>query len=114
MTDINTLVAQKVMKWHEIEGGWGRWYNRSGEHVVLDCDWSPSTHIDDAMKVHSEMRLCILPVDLPDGSHGWQVRRWSHAFDLTSTNHKSLCMAICLCALRVCGVPELEIQEALT
>jgi len=110
---LDRLVATRVMGWKIIVQpddceGYPEIYN-SGNAV---CRWRPSHRIDDAMDVHEKLRLCILAIRMPDGSDGWQVRRWIGSFDASSTNHKSLCMAICLAALRAVGVPEATIQEA--
>jgi hypothetical protein len=118
---INRLVGERVFGWavRESEDEPTTWGTR--RITRLDCQYhgtpiDSGPHFDRdiaaAMEVHGKCRLCILPVRMSDGSDGWQVRRYVDIYDATSTNHESLCMAICLAALRAVGVPEATIQEA--
>src|SRR5688572_4265045 len=48
-TQIDALVAERVMQWNHKPGVEGRWYEY--DNLVATEDWSPSTDISDAWQV---------------------------------------------------------------
>ena len=51
MTDLNSLMAEKVMGWELSKFGLDDgWRNEEGSIVIWSCDWTPTIDIGQAMK----------------------------------------------------------------
>jgi len=118
MSKLNRLVAERVMGWHDIEGGWGKWYNKQGEHVRLEEDWHPDTNIADAWELVRHLRTQGYLLRLIDQHHCtgvWDCRfyKFPESVEIEYQNSPNECIAICLAALRAKGLTDAEIGEAL-
>ena len=121
---LSELVAEEVMKWPRLAGGW-----QTGENTARAFhDWNPDTNIADAMRVfeHTHNRdpilrrdgrlwMCIMDAsDRADDT----VTKWHDHRSYTVSRRRvdehdeSVCMAIVMCALRACGVSEDRIEQA--
>ena len=104
----------------------GQWYIGSEETPETQrqlYEWNPSACLDDALlcleRVAVRRRWEIKSYEKFDNDTQtyFYVRLVNHTsgpkIKRTKANHEKLSVAICLCALRACGVKEDEISKAL-
>ena len=122
MSKLAALVAVRVMGWHSIVGGWGKWYNDKGQHEVLPEQWNPHASMDDAWAVVAKMRErgWLFKIDDSGRDRELTVVWFHYSRDGFTIDAEAVAKsvvgkepeAICIAALRACGVPEAEIEEA--
>lgn len=115
MSKLSELVAVRVMGWtKERKGGWDAWWDYESIVKVRKClahYWNPDTSIADAWRVVDECKDCQPEVCtyLPQGH---MCIMWLDDGRGVSATEETPELAIVVCALRVKGVPESEIEEA--
>ena len=108
---LSELVAVEVMGWHTIEGGWGKWYDSQGHHVVLPCYWQPDTNIADAWRVVEKMHDYCPEIE-SNVREGVRCTMWIQPDVSVYAVEDTAPRAIVVCALRACGVSEDRIEQA--
>lgn len=120
--ELNFIMAERVMGWEFKDGHWFAFDGQRSTSVSYGF-WSPGNCVDDALmgleKVACKRRWEIKSYEKFDNDTQtyFYVRLVNHTsgpkIKRTKANHEKLSVAICLCALRACGVKEDEISKAL-
>lgn len=117
--DAVTLGSVFVVPWYVPRDGNPmamKWVDR-GDGAYHQKRWSPSSDISAAWEVINEMQRCHWDYDVwNEGTVHWCFFGRKTHDDIESPGEFSgttPALAICLAALRACGVPEPEIQEAM-
>ena len=119
---LNELVATKVMGWtleedHDLDG---LFYALDGNYAVSRNRWNPATDLNSAFEVIEEAAggiqgiWSVHPVSAPDVHFAAEISQpWNLGNKKICGLHNQLSIAICICSLRACNVPETEIAAAL-
>ncbi len=114
MKELDTLIAEKVMGWHlKTKDGLTYWADEDGyieayeyweHHGSQNDPWSPSTDMNDALRVLEKLRKESIAVVMDNGAEEWTLFAYKvngkHEYT-DSVYNKPAPEAICLLALKV-------------